>query len=133
MAQQGRTASYQREAEGGDVGGHVGARFVDDGDNADRDAHLLDGQTAVKIHGEYVRVSAEICDLTDFSVHADKDELFDWLRSTTSTPRNVFVVHGELDASKALHDRIERELGWTAVIPSLGERISLRRRDATAP
>ena len=98
-----------------------------------RGRQLLDGQTAVKIHGEYVRVSAEICDLTDFSVHADKDELFDWLRSTTSTPRNVFVVHGELDASKALHDRIERELGWTAVIPSLGERISLRRRDATAP
>ena len=93
-----------------------------------RGRQLLDGATSLKIHGEYVRVRAEVCDLTGFSVHADADELFDWVRGATSEPAAVFVVHGEPTASLALRERIERDLDWTAVVPDLGERILLRRR-----
>ena len=75
-----------------------------------------------------MRVRAEVCDLTGFSVHADADELFDWVRGATSEPAAVFVVHGEPTASLALRERIERDLDWTAVVPDLGERILLRRR-----
>lgn len=90
-----------------------------------RGRQLRDGATSVKIHGQYVRVRAEICDLDGFSVHADADELMSWLGTATREPSGVFVCHGEPSASRALHDRIEQELDWTAVTPELGERLNL--------
>lgn len=86
---------------------------------------LLDGATSIKIHGQYVRVRAEVADLTGFSVHADADELMAWLKTASRQPSGVFVVHGEPDAAAALHDRIERELDWTAAVPHHGERLRL--------
>ena len=79
----------------------------------------------MKIHGQYVRVKAEVCDLTGFSVHADAGELMAWVGTATRAPRTVFVVHGEATASTALRDRIERQLDWTAVVPQHAERIVL--------
>lgn len=90
-----------------------------------RGRQLLEGATTVKIHGQYVRVRAEVCDLTGFSVHADADELVNWLCSAAHEPAGVFVVHGEEAASAALAGRIEHELDWTAVRPVMGERLSL--------
>ena len=37
----------------------------------------------------------------------------------------VYVVHGEPRASDALAARIRAELGWTAVVPRVGERVRL--------
>jgi metallo-beta-lactamase family protein len=34
-------------------------------------------------------------------------------------------VHGEPSASAILRDRIEEELGWTAVVPAVDERVRL--------
>jgi metallo-beta-lactamase family protein len=90
-----------------------------------RGRQLLDGATSVKIHGQYVRVRAEISDLTGFSVHADADELVGWLGTADHEPQGVFVVHGEPEAAGALAGRIERRLDWTAVRPEMGERLSL--------
>ncbi len=121
-------------ASGGRVVHHL-ARLLPDSRNSvvlvgfqaagTRGRQLLEGATSVKIHGQYVRVRAEICDLTGFSVHADADELVGWLRTADREPHGVFVVHGEPQASAALADRIERELDWTAVRPAMGERLSL--------
>lgn len=90
-----------------------------------RGRQLLEGATSLKIHGQYVRVRAEVCDLTGFSVHADATELMDWLRTATREPKGVFVVHGEASASASLARRIERELDWTAVRATMGERLTL--------
>lgn len=92
-----------------------------------RGRQLLDGATSVKIHGQYIRVKAEICDLTGFSVHADAGELLDWVSTATRPPTTVFVVHGEPSAAAALRARIEHELDWEAVVPEHAERILLRR------
>jgi metallo-beta-lactamase family protein len=91
-----------------------------------RGRQLLDGASSVKIHGQYVRVRAEVCDLTGFSVHADADELVAWAGTAAHEPRTVFVVHGEATASEALRDRIDHDLDWNAVVPSHAERIVLR-------
>ncbi len=93
-----------------------------------RGRSLLDGATSVKIHGQYVRVRAEICDLTGFSIHADADELVAWLATATRPPHGLFVVHGEPNAADALQRRVEDELDWVAVVPRLGERLRLDGR-----
>jgi metallo-beta-lactamase family protein len=121
-------------ASGGRVVHHL-ARLLPDRENTvvlvgfqaegTRGRQLLEGATSLKIHGQYVRVRAEVCDLTGFSVHADAGELMDWLRTATREPRGVFVVHGEAGASAVLARRIEQELDWTAVRPAIGERLSV--------
>jgi metallo-beta-lactamase family protein len=84
---------------------------------------LLAGERALKMHGRYVPVRAEIVDLAGFSAHADGSEIVDWLRSAATPPATTFVVHGEPRASEALAARIGRDLGWAAVAPRLGEQV----------
>ena len=93
-----------------------------------RGRSLLEGATSLKIHGQYVRVRAEVGDLTGFSVHADAGELAAWLHTAERAPQGLFVVHGEPAAAEALRARAERELDWIAVVPSHGERLRLDGR-----
>jgi metallo-beta-lactamase family protein len=70
-------------------------------------------------------VRAEIINVGAFSVHADANELLDWLRSGERTPEQVFVVHGEPEASAALARRISIELDVVAVVPAPSERVAI--------
>ena len=82
---------------------------------------MIDGEREVKVHGGWIEIRAEIADLTSLSAHADSDQLIRWLSGLTAPPRETFVVHGEPNASAALRDRIERELGWRCSIPRMGD------------
>jgi metallo-beta-lactamase family protein len=93
-----------------------------------RGRRLLSGESTLKMLGHYVPVRAEIIDITDFSVHADRDELIAWLRQAPSAPAVSYVVHGESDAAASLQRLITDELGWFAVVPQLGERVCVERR-----
>lgn len=86
---------------------------------------LVDGTRTLKMYGTYVPVRAHVANVPVFSAHADADEILDWLRGAPA-PHTVYLVHGEPDGSKALRDRIDDELGWTAVVPRLGERVLVR-------
>lgn len=90
-----------------------------------RGRSLLEGASALKIHGCYVPVRAEVLELSLFSVHADQEELIAWLRGMPRAPDTAFVVHGEASASAALRKRIHADLGWTAVVPADLERVQL--------
>ncbi|MGZ4792394.1 MAG: MBL fold metallo-hydrolase RNA specificity domain-containing protein [Ilumatobacteraceae bacterium] len=85
---------------------------------------LIDGADVVKIHGHYVRVRAEISDLTGFSVHADRSELLDWVGTSDGEPSTVYVVHGEERAAQSLASGISAK-DWTAVVPFHGERVRI--------
>ena len=89
-----------------------------------RGQQLLDGATQIKMYGRYIPVRAEVMMDDGFSVHADASDLLDWLRALSPQPEIVYCVHGELGAP-ALADRIETELGITAVVPRLGEKVLL--------
>ncbi len=91
-----------------------------------RGRDLADGATAIKIHGEYVPVKAEVVDVQGFSVHADSNDLLAWLGSAAEAPAVVYVVHGEPAASAELARRIGQELGWLAVVARDGERVRVR-------
>ena len=82
-----------------------------------RGANLLSGKPTVRIHGQDVAVRAEVAQLESASAHADGNELIAWLRQMREPPRQVYVVHGEREASDMLRQRIERELHWRAVTP----------------
>jgi hypothetical protein len=45
-----------------------------------------------------------------------------------SPPAATYVVHSEASAATALRDRLDHELGWTAAVPTLGERVTIRAR-----
>ncbi|MFJ8383967.1 MBL fold metallo-hydrolase RNA specificity domain-containing protein [Streptomyces sp. NPDC094438] len=86
---------------------------------------LVDGARTLKMFGEYVPVRAEVADVPHFSAHADAGQILDWLRGAPA-PHTTYLVHGEESSADALRDRIDRELGWTAVVPRSGEGVLVR-------
>ena len=85
-----------------------------------RGAALAGGARSVRIHGRDIAINAEVAQLQSASAHADANQLLDWLRSMPGAPGQVYVVHGERNASDALRQRIARDLGWRAVVPEHG-------------
>ena len=85
-----------------------------------RGATLASGSKLLRIHGRDVAVNAEIVQLESASAHADSGQLMQWLRTMPAAPDQVYVVHGEMQASDALRSRIKRELGWRALVPEQG-------------
>ncbi len=90
-----------------------------------RGRSLVDGAQTVKMHGEIVEVRARIEQIGSFSVHADADELLEWLGAATEAPGQVFVVHGEAGAADALSDRIQAQLGWQSMTPRDGQIVAI--------
>jgi len=82
-----------------------------------RGAALVDGAEAVKIHGEYVPVRAEVVFIDGLSAHADRSEILDWLGGFAAPPRRTFITHGEPAAADALRRAIGERMGWRCVVP----------------
>ncbi|MET3373526.1 metallo-beta-lactamase family protein [Variovorax boronicumulans] len=85
-----------------------------------RGAAMVAGVDAIKIHGAYVPVRAEVANLETLSAHADHDELLAWLDAQRA-PRRVFVTHGEPVAADALRLAIEERRGWPCTVPDYRE------------
>lgn len=90
-----------------------------------RGARLVAGERSIRIHGEDVRVRAEVVSLPGMSAHADANQLMAWLATAKSPPRRVFLNHGEPGPADLLRYRIEHELGWPAMAPRLGQALEL--------
>ena len=90
-----------------------------------RGAKMVQGAREIKLHGHYVPVNAEVSHLEGFSGHADADGLMAWMRGFKKAPEQIFVVHGEPQASDALRSRIQDELGWRACVPQHGQTVAL--------
>lgn len=90
-----------------------------------RGRQLVDGQKAVKIHGEMIPVHADVALVESMSAHADSTEILRWLGGFTRPPRLTFIVHGEPAAMEALTASIQRRLGWATKMPNHGETVVL--------
>jgi metallo-beta-lactamase family protein len=90
-----------------------------------RGAAIAAGAPTVRIHGQDVRVHAEVVQLDDMSAHADRGEIVAWMRALQPAPRRTFVTHGEPAAADALRQKIERELGWPCEVPYYLEAVDL--------
>ena len=82
-----------------------------------RGAHLVEGATEVKIHGEWYPVRAQVRQIDVWSAHADADEILAWLKAARVAPERVYLVHGEPNAADVLRQRIEEQLGWPVEVP----------------
>ena len=60
-----------------------------------RGRDLDEGKPFVKIFGEDVPVRCAVAKMTSLSGHADRDELFAWMKNFKSRPKMVFTIHGE--------------------------------------
>ena len=90
-----------------------------------RGAALARGTDSLRMYGRDVPIHAEVCTLETVSGHADSDEILAWMAGATQTPQQVYVTHGEPDASDTLRTRIKRELGWQARVPEHFEKVVL--------
>ena len=85
-----------------------------------RGERLASGQTSIRIHGQDVAIRAEVAQIESASAHADGNQLLSWLHTMPTAPGQVYVVHGEREASDMLRQRIEHEIKWRAVVPEHG-------------
>lgn len=84
------------------------------------------GADEVKIHGEYVPIRAERVRIDGMSGHADYAELGDWLETLEAAPEQAYITHGEPAAADAFRRYLHDRLGWTPMIPRMGETVTLR-------
>jgi metallo-beta-lactamase family protein len=91
-----------------------------------RGARIATGEKSMRIYGQDVPLNAEIAMLPGMSAHADAPQLLRWMAAAPKPPRQVFLTHGEPEAADQLRQRIERELGWTASTPHMGQSVTLR-------
>lgn len=90
-----------------------------------RGARLLGGERSIRIHGEDVTINAEVVSLPGMSAHADAAQLVQWLATAPQPLRGIYLNHGEPGPADALRQRIERELGWSATVPRLGQSVEV--------
>jgi metallo-beta-lactamase family protein len=86
---------------------------------------ILDGENEVKILGQRIPVRCRLDKIGGFSAHADWKEVIRWLEGLPTGPRHTFLTHGEPPAANAMAARIKERFGWTASVPSYGERFEL--------
>ncbi len=85
-----------------------------------RGAALASGRSTIRIHAQDVPVRAEVAQIESASAHADANQLLSWLHKMPNAPGQVYVVHGEREASDMLRQRIEHEIKWRALVPEQG-------------
>jgi metallo-beta-lactamase family protein len=86
---------------------------------------LEEGAPSIKIFGEEVPVHCRVAKMTSLSGHADRSELFAWMRNFTAAPKLTFTVHGEGNDLTAYANAIRSELNWNVVQPSYLQTVSL--------
>ncbi len=86
---------------------------------------LQEGAKEIKIHGREIAVRARIETLDGLSAHADSGEILDWLTAGRRAPGEIYLVHGEPEASEALAARVREERSITTHIPRYLQKVTL--------
>jgi metallo-beta-lactamase family protein len=92
-----------------------------------RGRRILEGEPSVRIFGQDVPVKCNIEKLEGYSAHADREELLRWLSAFRSSPKQVFVVHGEVRSAEKFSQTIKEKFGWNVEVPGYLESRELFR------
>jgi len=86
---------------------------------------IVDHQPVVKIFGEEYALRSEVVKLNAFSAHADKEELYQFIRKCkTAKLKQIFVVHGDIDQSEPFTDYLKQS-GLSPYLPEKNEEVLL--------
>jgi metallo-beta-lactamase family protein len=86
---------------------------------------ITDGAGEVRILGQNYPVKAKIVKLNGFSSHADKNELMAWISGLKRPPRQVFVVHGEVESANTYAENLRQSKGWKVTVPQYLDEFNL--------
>ncbi len=87
--------------------------------------HIVDEAKEVFIRDNLVKVNARIVNIHGFSAHKDGDHLLEFVASTASTLKKVFVVLGEPKSAYYLGQRIHETYQVPVTVPEKGDVIEL--------
>lgn len=90
-----------------------------------RGRNIIEGRTSIRIFGEEVPVNCTVENMTSLSGHADKEELFSWMKNFTHPPAMTFTVHGEGEHLRSYTQAIRDRLKWNVIQPEYLQSISL--------
>lgn len=90
-----------------------------------RGAQMLEGVAAIKIHGQFVPLRAQVEQISNLSAHADGNEIMGWLSHFQRAPQRTFITHGEPAAAEALRRRIAADLDWECSVPAYLDEVIL--------
>lgn len=86
---------------------------------------IVDGAKSVRLFGDEYPVRAKVFTIGGLSAHADRSALLSWLAHFRRPPQQTWVVHGEPLSANALRDAIASKPGWSAAVPSFGQRMAM--------
>lgn len=87
---------------------------------------LMDGARRVPIFGEEYEVRCRVLRLDDFSAHADRDELLDFIgHQDRERLRRIFLVHGEPEQALPFRDTLLSQGFRDVQYPDRGDRFDL--------
>lgn len=86
---------------------------------------LQSGAKEVRIMGQDISVRARIENIQGYSAHPDREMLMDFVKKTSDTLGEVFVIQGEPQSAPFFVQRIKDYLGIDTVAPKYGDAFEL--------
>lgn len=90
---------------------------------------ILDGAKKVKLFGEEIAVNANIYALQGLSGHADKNGLFEWVNGFKKKPKEILLVHGDMEARINFKEMLDNK-GYNSRIIKFGETYFINDKEA---
>ncbi len=86
---------------------------------------LRDGATQIKLFGEMKQVRAEVAVMDSFSAHGDRWEMIHFLENQKASVKQLFLVHGVLQAQESFRELLLQQGFQDVMIPRLGEEVEI--------
>lgn len=90
---------------------------------------ILDGAKKVKLFGEEIAVNANIYALQGLSGHADKNGLLEWVNGFKKKPKEILLVHGDIEARLNFKEMLDNK-GYNSRIIKFGETYFINDKEA---
>lgn len=84
---------------------------------------LVEGETKVRIFGDWFERRAEVVVINAFSAHADRNELLSYAQRVA--PPSIYLVHGEPRQRAALSELLKEKISSEIYVPSPGDVVEL--------
>ena len=82
-----------------------------------RGRKIIEGYATIRIFGEEVPVKCQVENMTSLSGHADREELFAWMKYFKTPPTITFTIHGEGENLQKYAQGIRNRMNWNVVVP----------------